>query len=110
MTQNKGFFARLFDLSFSSFIAPQIVGVLYVLGLIAATLSALNVVRIAFDWGGFAEGVGTLVVAGIGLFIYAILSRVALESFVAIIRTAESTRILAEEAIARQNNGTTTIS
>ncbi|MEL6939839.1 MAG: DUF4282 domain-containing protein [Cyanobacteria bacterium J06598_1] len=110
MTQNKGFFARLFDLSFSSFIAPQIVGILYVLGLVGATLFALKVVQEAFRWLEFTEGVGTLVVTVISLFIYAILSRVALESFVAIIRTAESTRILAEEAIARQNNGTTTIS
>lgn len=31
MNENRGFFAKLFDFSFSSFIAPQVVGVLYAL-------------------------------------------------------------------------------
>ncbi len=104
MNQNKGFFEKLFDLSFSSFVAPQIVGALYVLGLIGGILFALNVVNTAFRWGGFLTGLGTLVASMFSLLIYAIFLRVSLESFVAIIRTAENTRILAENVL--NNPGT----
>lgn len=104
MNQNKSFFEKLFDLSFSSFVAPQIVGALYVLGIIGGVLFALNVVNTAFRWGGFFTGIGTLVGAGVGLLIYAIFLRVSLESFVAIVRTAENTRILAENVL--NNPGT----
>ncbi|MGD1863421.1 MAG: DUF4282 domain-containing protein [Phormidesmis sp.] len=100
---NKGFFEKLFDLSFSSFVTPQIVGVLYILGLVSGVLFSLNTIRFAFRWG-FASGVGTLVIALLSLLIYAIFLRVSLEGFVAIIRTAENTKILAEEAISRQTN------
>ncbi len=98
MNQNKGFFAKLFDFSFSSFIAPQIVGILYVLGLISGVLFALSAVFAALDFG-FAEGLGTLVAAVLGLLIYTIFLRISLESFIALIRTAESTRILAENVL-----------
>ncbi len=99
MNQNKGFFEKLFDLSFSSFVAPQIVGALYVLGLIGGVLFALNAVNTAFRWGGFLTGLGTLIASVVSLLIYAIFLRVSLESFVAIIRTAENTRILAENVL-----------
>lgn len=98
MNQNKGFFERLFDLSFSSFIAPQIVGILYVLGLGAAVLAGLAATLSSFTYDP-VRGFGTLVGWIIGLFIYAIFLRVSLESFVAIIRTAENTRILAENVL-----------
>ncbi|MGB3788246.1 MAG: DUF4282 domain-containing protein [Phormidesmis sp.] len=101
MQTNKNFFEKLFDLSFSSFVAPQIVGVLYVLGLIGGSLFILRLVFAAFELAGFATGVGTLVFGLIGLLIYAIFLRVSLESFVAIIRTAENTRILAEDVLNR---------
>ncbi len=102
MQTNKGFFEKLFDLSFSSFVAPQIVGVLYILGLISGAFFTLRVILGAFNFAGFAAGVGTLVFSLILLLIYTILLRVSLESFIAIIRTAESTRILAEEALSRR--------
>jgi len=101
----KSFFEKLFDLSFSSFITPQIVGVLYVIGLIAGSLIALQSVYAGFRFGGLFGGLGAAVIAIIGLFIYAIVSRISLEGFVAVIRTAENTRILAEEALSRSANG-----
>lgn len=101
MQTNKSFFEKLFDLSFSSFIAPQIVGTLYILGLIIGALFMLQLVLTTFELAGFATGVGTLVFGLLGLLIYAIFLRVSLESFVAIIRTAESTRILAEDVLSR---------
>lgn len=98
MNQNKGFFAKLFDFSFSSFIAPQIVGILYGLGLIGGVLFALTTVFAVMQYD-FMSGLGTLVMSIFGLLIYTIFLRISLESFIALIRTAESTRILAENVL-----------
>lgn len=98
MNQNRGFFAKLFDFSFSSFIAPQVVGVLYALGLIAGVLVALFSVLTVLRQS-FAAGLGTLAASLFGLLIYAVFLRISLESFIALIRTAESTRILAENVL-----------
>ena len=104
--QNKGFFEKLFDFSFSSFVAPQVVGVLYILGLVVAALvtlgtifSSLTVLRF-----NFLVGIGSLIASVLGLFAYAIGLRVFLESIIAQIRTAESTRILAEDVLNRTAN------
>ncbi len=104
MNQNQSFFSRLFDFSFSSFIAPQVVGVLYVLSLIGVTLLSLATVLTAFA-SDFLSGIGILILSVPGLLIYAIFLRVFLESFIAIIRTAESTRILAENVLNNTSNG-----
>jgi len=101
----KSFFEKLFDISFSSFITPQIVGVLYVIGLIAGVLIALRAMYVGFRFGGLFGGLEAAIIAIILLFIYAIVSRISLEGFVAVIRTAENTRILAEEVLSRSANG-----
>ncbi len=98
MNQRGGFFAKLFDFSFSTFVAPQVVGVLYILGLIGGALFALIAIVSGFQFSP-VEGVVTIVASLVGLLIYSILLRVSLESFVAIIRTAENTRVLAENVL-----------
>jgi hypothetical protein len=103
VNQNKSFFAKLFDFSFSSFIAPQIVGILYVLGMIGGVLFALTAVFAVMRYD-FVGGLGTLIVSILGLLIYTIFLRISLESFIALIRTAESTRILAENVLNNTTN------
>ena len=98
MNQNKGFFAKLLDFSFSSFVAPQVVGILYVLGLIAGVLVVLFSVLTATQQS-LAAGLGTLIGSLFGLLIYVVFLRISLESFIVLIRTAESTRILAENVL-----------
>lgn len=101
--QNRGFFSKLFDFSFSSFVAPQIVGVLYILGLISFALIALSAI---FTVLRFSGGAGLIAAVSyiFGFFVYAIGLRVFLESIVAQIRTAENTRILAEDILNRASN------
>ncbi|MEL7085838.1 MAG: DUF4282 domain-containing protein [Cyanobacteria bacterium P01_A01_bin.3] len=103
MAQNKGFFEKLFDLSFSYFIAPQIAGLLYVIGLGITCLVALVILVAAISEAGIGGLLIGLVLAVIVVPVYAIFLRVGLESFVATIRTAENTRIIAEDVIARRN-------
>ncbi len=50
------FYKALFDSSFSEFIIPKIVSILYILGMIMTGVSALTLVIFAFTqsiWGGF---------------------------------------------------------
>lgn len=103
MNQRRGFFAKLFDFSFSTFVAPQVVGVLYILGLIGAVLFALIAVVSGFQFSPI-EGAITLIASLVGLLVYSIVLRVSLESFIAIIRTAENTRVLAENVLNNSAN------
>lgn len=95
MIQDRGFIGKLFDFSFSEFIAIQIVGALYLLGVIISALVALAVLIGGFTQG-FATGIGALIISPIIFFLYVIFIRIGLEAFVASIRTAENTRKMVE--------------
>ena len=99
----KGFFASLFDVSFSSFITTKIIKFLYVLMLVLTGLGVLVFVIAAFDQStGF--GVLTLVVLGPLYFLLAaIYSRVILEFLIAVFRIMETNTELV--GIARQQSG-----
>jgi hypothetical protein len=95
MAQQKDFFARLFDFSFSEFIAIRIVGIIYAVIVVLLTLGGLFGIIGAFS-NGFGSGLIALIVAPLVVLLYIILVRVGLESLVASIRTSENTRIIAE--------------
>ncbi|MBP0021382.1 MAG: DUF4282 domain-containing protein [Cyanobacteria bacterium SBLK] len=90
MTQEKGFFGRLFDFSFSEFVALKIVSLLYGLG-----IGIAGIISIAVIIGGFSQGSTpgfiALIVSPIVFLLYVIFIRIGLEAFVASIRTAENT-------------------
>ena len=92
-------------MSFSSFITPQIAEVLYVLGLIGGVLNALRVISFGLGFGDLVSAVSLVVTTLLWLLIYAIFLRVILEGFIAVVRTAENTRILAEDVLNRSANG-----
>jgi protein-S-isoprenylcysteine O-methyltransferase Ste14 len=96
--QNKGFFEKLFDFSFSTFVAPQVAGVLYMLILGILVLGGLFVSLAALT-EDFVSGLGVLIAATVGVLLYSIFLRLVFESFVATVRTAENTRILAENVL-----------
>ena len=50
----KGFFGSLFDFSFSEFVTPKIISVLYIIGVVVAGIASLILVI-----GSFRSGVGT---------------------------------------------------
>lgn len=95
MARQRGFFEKLFDFSFSEFVAGQIVGVLYAIGIVLLGIAALGIIVAGFSQG-FASGIGALIIAPLAFFLYVIFIRIALEGFIATIRTAENTRIIAE--------------
>jgi hypothetical protein len=95
----KGFWEVLFEPSFSHFVTPRVVGIIYfilvgILGL--ATLAGIfSVLANLSTLGGSAFLV--IILSPVGFLFYVILLRVMLESIVANIRSAEYLRILAED-------------
>jgi Domain of unknown function (DUF4282) len=96
---DKGFIGSLFDFSFSSFVTPKIVKVLYVLITIWTALLALTILIIGFRTGGLAGGLFTLIIIE-PIFILLTLGiyRVVLEAFMVIFRIYEETKKIRENA------------
>ncbi len=99
--QDKGFFAVLFDFSFSEFIATRIIKVLYCISIVLAGLWA-----IAIFIGCIAGGVGTaflgLILAPL-LFCFAVLcARLWLEFIIVVFRIAENTARLVDQGASQK--------
>ena len=88
MPSAKGFFGSLFDFTFSSFITPIIVKVVYVLATVALVLGWLLLVGAAFSQSAGA-GLGVLVFGPIAVIIYLAFIRMTLEFYLAIVRMSE---------------------
>jgi Domain of unknown function (DUF4282) len=92
----KGFFASLFDMSFSSLITTKVIKALYVISLIVIGVFALFFIIGAFA-SSVALGVVTLVIlAPLGALFYVIYTRVVLEFIIVVFRIAEYTHELVE--------------
>ena len=96
MTRKKSFFRKLVDFSFSDFIAPRVVGVIYFLSIIGVALAVLGAIFSSLFYGGILQAIGTLVVAIIAAAVYLLFIRVGLEALVAGIKTAENTTEIKE--------------
>jgi len=91
------FFARLFDVRFSSYVTPTIIPVLYVLGMVGIVLAYLFYVVAGFN---ISTGLGVLTLLIIGP-LFALLAlvwlRVTLEFYLALIRLSGDFREWREE-------------
>src|SRR5688572_25199107 len=82
----KSFFSSLFDYSFSSFITPRIIKVLYVLATIGISLWTLFLIVAAFNVSDGAGG-GMLLIGGPLFFLFSMIyARVLLELVIAFFR------------------------
>jgi hypothetical protein len=91
---SKGFFAALFDFGFTSFVAPKVVKVLYVLIMIMTALSALLFTIIMLK-ANVGLGIMTLLI-GAPLFFLIVMAiyRITLEFFIVFFRIAEDIQVL----------------
>ena len=94
--QTKGFFASLFDLSFSSLVTTKVIKVIYVLTLIAIGLFALALVITGFHTSAAAGVLVLLVVAPVVSLFYVVYARVLLEFVIAVFRIMETNVQLVE--------------
>lgn len=97
MSENKGFYGSLFDLSFTEFITTRIVKFLYVIAIIISALIAIAFIGIGFSRGS-AVGVIALLLSPIIFTFYLLMARVWLELVIVIFRIAENTGRMADKA------------
>jgi hypothetical protein len=83
-----GFFAALFDFSFTTFITPKVVKVVYIIATALLALGFLIVLVSAFSDSAGA-GVAVLIIGPIVFLLYLAFIRMSLEFMVAIVRMSE---------------------
>jgi hypothetical protein len=91
--QEKGFFGSLFDFSFTSFVTPKIIKVVYVLEVVFTVL-AYVVVTIGALAANSGAGVAVLIFGALGAILYLALLRMVLEFFLGVYRMSQDVRIL----------------
>lgn len=92
----KGFFGKLFDLSFTSYITPSIVTIVYILTIVAVVFGWLAATVVAWSMNA-AFGVLTLIILGPVYALFAlVLMRITLEFYVAVIRIAQDVKAVRE--------------
>jgi len=87
----KGFFGRLFDLSFTEFVTPSIIKVIFIVGIVLAALMSL-LVFVAFANQGGGAIVAGIVIAPLVFFVYVLFARVLSEVYLILFRIEENTR------------------
>ena len=86
----KGFFGALFDLSFTTFVTPMIIKVVYIIGLIGIGLGTLFFAVSGFLGGGSPGlGIVTLVLSPLVGLLYLCFFRMGCEFYLAITRMSE---------------------
>ena len=86
----KGFFASLFDTSFSALITPRIIKVLYVIILVVIGLLTLVFIVSGISQGG-GGAVFAIILAPIFALLYAIFARVYLEIIIVLFKIGDNT-------------------
>ena len=98
--QPQGCLTALLDLSFTQFVTTKLAGWLYLLLLILVVLGgAVGVISglTAMFSDTFLAGGGIIIASVLGVLIYAVLARVAMESILVIFRIAENTSEMARQ-------------
>lgn len=91
----KGFFGSLFDFSFTEFITPRIIKLLFVLAIIISGIAALVMFFAGIVQGGAGALLAIILVPPVFL-LYVIMARVWLELIIVMFRIAGNTDKLVE--------------
>jgi uncharacterized membrane protein len=95
MSKNQNFLIQLFDYSFSNFITIQIIGIVYIIGIIFSGLFSIVSIATSF-YQGFWAGILALIVAPLSFLVGTIILRIILESVIVVFRIAQNTSHTAE--------------
>ena len=86
--EGAGFFAALFDFSFTNFVTPILVRFVYLLATVALALTWLVFVIVGFA-NSVGTGLGVLVLGPIFVVIYLAVIRMTLEFYLSVVRMSE---------------------
>lgn len=89
----KGFFPTLFDFSLSSFLAPKVIRILYIIGVVLICLGGVAMLIAFLAGGGTGILLGLIIVPLFTLF-YLILVRIQVEFVIVAFRTFEQVKQL----------------
>lgn len=89
MPPAKGFIGALFDISFSTFVTPMIIKVVYVLGMVVIGFATLFFAFSGFFGDSPAIGIVTLILGPIIGLLYLAFFRMICEFYLAVIRMSE---------------------
>jgi hypothetical protein len=104
--QPKGFFESLFDFSFTFLLTTRLVRFWYVASMIVLALGLFFLVIAAFKYGGFVEGVVTLVFWTPLLFVFSVsFIRVIAEVLIVVFRIAEHAAEIAQQGRIKEMPG-----
>jgi Domain of unknown function (DUF4282) len=90
----KGFVSSLFDVSFTNFVTPTIIKVVYVLVMILAGLGALGIAFTGFSVNAIFGIITLVIIAPLAFFVELALWRISLEIFMVIFRIGEDIRAI----------------
>lgn len=90
MSLNKSFFLRLFDFSSSKLMAVEVVAILYVIGIVFASLMGVVIIMEGFN-NGLISGIGSLILAPLVFLLYVILLKFGLEEIIVTLKISEHT-------------------
>lgn len=102
--QNKGFFAALFDFSFTSFVTLRFLKVIYAV-LVALILVGGVVAFFAFLFRGGGSILVALVLVPLGTFLYLVIARVYMEILALFFRIGENTSMIAQQVAGGPSGG-----
>jgi hypothetical protein len=92
--EDRSFFSKLFDFSFSSFVTTDIIKIIYGLAIFFSVIMALGFIISGFN-AGAAWGILALLVSPLVFLLYVMACRVWLEIVIVIFRIAENTQAMA---------------
>ena len=87
----KGFFKALFDFSFTSYVTPKIIKIIFGLVVIVAAVIALVIIIAGFEVNIAAGIFALIILAPLAFLFYVIIYRVLLEVVMAVFTIAENT-------------------
>ena len=97
--QAKGFFATLFDFSFTSFVTLRFLKVIYIVLVVFSLLSGLFVIGAFARGGGVGGFIVGLILAPILVLFYLLVARIYIEIIALFFRIGENTTIMARAAV-----------
>lgn len=91
----KGFIGSLFDFSFSSFVAPKVIGIVYGIVTFSTTLGIFRLIIGGFSLG-FFQGLLSFILSPLIGLVWILFIRIVLEGLIAVIKTADNTSKMTE--------------
>ncbi len=93
----KNFLACVFDFSFSEFIVPKIIKIIFAIAIVLAAFGALMILIGGLAAGTVASGLGGIIIAPIAFILYVLAARIWLELILVVFRIAENTSKMVQE-------------